>query len=190
MPTGAGTLRRQVSSSTRGFLYSRWVARRTAAMTMIVLYACILWVMFGKSSDGYLLEALILAACGGIAAIYMIISRHPVTRLHIGPDGISAPFGTIRHVKWRDIDKAVYVPKHHILWYPQEWLVFQLKPGTTGILRIPMPRKIEQWILDRLGVRFPLHALGNPSQDVLESVECFMPVLQADGSQEDKSALP
>ena len=188
MPTGAGILR-QASYSTRCFLYNRWVARRTAAMTMIVLYLCLIWVILGQDGASYPLRALVIIACALFAAIFMVISRHPITRLRVGPDGLTAPFGLMRRIKWQDIESAHYVPKRPLLWYAQEWLHVRLKPGTTGVLRIPLPRNLEEWVLEKVGVHVPLHALHDPSGEVLASIERFMPVLQTDLAPES-TAVP
>ena len=154
------------------------------------MWIAALWIIMGRSGPGYYLEAIVLAACGGMAALFLIISRHPITRLKVGPDGITSPFGLMRRIRWHDIEKAQYILKRPIFWYEQEWLHIQLKPGTIGVLRFPMPAKLELWLLDRIGVFVPLHALADPSGEVLASIECFMPVVQTDLAAESGTAFP
>lgn len=165
------------TSATHRFRYSRWVARRTAALTLVVLYGTLVAVIFGRH-DGVigLAEAMIVAACAGIAALYMVIARHPVTRLTVGPEGIASPLGLMRRIAWHQIEGARYAQRAPVFWYGQEWLHLDLKPGTSGLLRLPLPEGIEARLLERTGISIPLHRLRDPSGVVLGSVERFMPV--------------
>jgi hypothetical protein len=168
-------------STTHRFLYNRWMARRTVAMAMILLYPTLIAMIFGNPGPILaLFEGLVLGVCLVVATVFMIISRHPVTRLTVGPDGLTSPFGLLRSIAWHEIERAHYVPRRPVFWHAQEWLYLELRPRTSGVLRLPLPSWIEAWFLSRLGVRVPLHALRDPSGEVLASIERFVSVIQTD----------
>lgn len=176
MPTDLDTTTLQ----THRFLYNRWAARRTAAFTMVILYAFLLWVILGQGGRlSSWLELVVIVTAAVVALVYLVLSRHHITRLCVGPDGIWSPYGMLRQIAWHEIESARYMAKRPLFLPSREWLHLTLKPGTGPLARIPLPSALENWI-GHAGVRIPLHVLRAPSGEVLASVERFMPVAETD----------
>ena len=164
---------------THRFRYSRWAARRTAAVMMIILYAFLIWPLVGEGDhQNSWMEVLIIATAALVALVYVIISRHPITRLTVGPDGLAAPYGILRQVKWHEIESAKYTQKRPLFLPAREWLVLSLKPEAAPLSRLPVPPVIENWLIQNAGLRIPLHMLRAPSGEVISSIERFMPVVE------------
>lgn len=171
----------QSKHQTHRFLYSRWVARRTAAVTMVIFYAILLYVLTGHEQRvstwiaGPLVGIVFLTALG-----FLIISRHPITRLTVGPGGISTPFGLQRRVGWGEIETISFVSRHPLFLPQREWLIVSLKPGAPPLSRIPLPGAVQQWLHPKDTMRIPLHVLRAKSNDVIFSVERFVQVTEID----------
>lgn len=179
----------QTSSRTHKFRYSRWAARRTAALTMVVLYSFLLWLILGQDGQpGNWLQLLLIIGTAAVAFVFLVISRHPVTRLCVGPEGIFIPYGILRQIGWHEIEIADYTVKRPMFFGPREWLELSLKPDAAPLLRVPFPMIIEKWLIGRT-IRIPLHVLRSPSGEVLSSVERFMPVVETD-LQTDQATIP
>ena len=171
----------QSNFRTHRFRYSRWAARRTAAFMMIILYAFLIWPLFSRGSGlNSWMEVIVIAIATIVALVYVIISRHPITRLLVGPDGLHAPYGLLRQVGWHEIDSAEYIQKRPLFLPPREWLVLSLKPEAGPLSRLPVPARVENWLIRKAGLRIPLHMLRAPSGEVLSSIERFMPVVEMD----------
>ena len=162
------------------FRYSRWVARRSAAVAMIAFYALMVWVLMGWGDVNNFLEVAVLVTAAIPALVYIILSRHALTRLVVSPDGINAPYGILRQIGWNEIDTARYMPKRPLFLPPREWLLLTLKSDVAPLNRIPLPANIEKWLFTRSDIRIPLHVLSAPSGEVLSSIERFMPVVEMD----------
>ncbi len=168
------------TGETHRFVSNRWAARRAAAAMMVVLYAIILWIVLGKESDlSSWFEFTIISFIAALALVFLIISRHPITRLRVGPDGVSVPFGILRQVAWHEIQDAHYILKRPLILPPREWMHLTLKPKGTTISRVPLPAGVQNW-LRRVGIWIPLHLLRDPSGEILSSIERFMPVTESD----------
>ncbi len=177
MPTDS----EQSNFRTDRFLYSRWAARRTAAFMMIILYAFLIWPLVGQGGRlNSWMEVLVIATAAIFALVYVIISRHPITRLLVGPDGLHAPYGILRQVGWHEIESVEYIHRRPLFLPPREWLVLSLKPQSAPLSRLPVPANFESWLIRNAGLRIPLHKLRAPSGEVLSSIERFMPVVDMD----------
>ena len=165
---------------THRFLYNRWAARRTAAFMMIVLYVVLIWIILGQGSSlNSWLEFFVIGSAAAFALVFIVISRHPITRLLVCPEGISAPYGILRQIAWHEIEAARYIPKRPLLLAPREWIHLQLKPNVSNLSRLPLPPLFDKW-LARTGVWIPMHLLRAPSGEILSSVERFMTVIETD----------
>jgi hypothetical protein len=149
---------------------------------MIVLYAVLLWIIFGNGHEslfGWVELALVLSAAA-VSVVFIILSRHSFPLLRVGPDGLEFPLRPYRRIEWHEIERALYIPHRPLFWSAREWLQIELRPDSSGPFPIPFFGRLRRWFMPNATLRVPLHVLRAPSGDVLSSVERFMQVVETD----------
>lgn len=161
---------------THHFRYCKGFARRSAALPLIILYAILVWQLFGTDILPGWVAAAIITVTATIALVWIVLSRHPATRLSVGPDGFAFPVGLTRRIGWSEINRITYSSRPSVV-HSRDWLVIEIKDDAPARYTLPfLPHAITALPQSR-AVRVPLHALASSSGDVLASVERFMPVI-------------
>ena len=157
---------------------------------MLVLYGFLLWLLFGQAARlNNFFEFVVVVVAAAVALIYVILSRHPITRLRIGPKGISAPYGIIRRIAWDEVDRVEYQDLRSIMFPRRDVLVVSFKPGIPQVAKVPLPEFAEDW-LHRRGLRVPLNVLRDPLAEVLNTVEQYAHGLETDLQSEAVNVGP
>jgi len=191
MPTDAVTWPEMHATETHSFRHSRWAARRIASVAMIVLYSGLIWVIFGNGTGAVpdWIEVALLASAALFATIFLILSRHPVSLLRVGPDGLEFPFKIYQKIEWHEVERASYVPYGSPAWSAHEWLRIELRPGRARHFSPSLAGFFRRWFTPRSRLYVPLHDLRAPSGDVLSSVERFVPVVESEPSMQETERL-
>lgn len=168
------------NQQTHQFVYNRWAARRIAGVTMVVFYCFLLLLMLGRNAPfNNVLEMIVVMIAAAVALVYIVIARHPVTRLSVGPDGISVPFGLLRPIKWDEVEKIEFVDQSSAFFPTRELLIVSFRQGIPSVARLPLPSWLDEK-LHHVGLRVPLHMLRAQSTEVRTAIEAYMPVVQTD----------
>ena len=167
-------------SRTHRFAYNRWAARRTAALMMIILYSFLLWLILGQQSRlNSWFELVVVVAAAAVALVYVILANYPVTRLSVGPAGVSIPYGLARDVDWSEIEKVEYVAKQSPLMSPRHYLVFFVTNEAPPLARLSLPEVAEKWLYGKR-ITVPLHILRAEPTEVISAVNAYQHVIETD----------
>lgn len=114
--------------------------------------------------------ALAVGGMATLAGVFAWLWRFPPVVLRIGPEGMFLPFGFRRPLPWNDMSQVRVEAGRGVLFSRRRWLVVTPKPGVIPDFRLPGPRRLEQWRLQRFGLRIPLGSLDAPPDEVLEAI--------------------
>lgn len=155
---------------------SRDIALLTAGLLAVTVVAIAVGPGFDASSADLWKAGLAIGGLVLMLSIFTVLFLRPPVILRVGPEGLQLPLGFAQPIAWRDIRRVRRPPGTRTLWERRSWIVVELRDGVVPNYRFSAPVWLELWYLRRFGLRIPLHALGDPPDVVVASIERFFPV--------------
>ena len=146
-----------------------------------LLVAALIGITYGADLSRWwelTMAVVAISSLGLMVALFIYLYRRPPVQLRVGPDGLQLPIGFTAPLAWRDIHRIRYLGERKFLLEKQAWLIADPAPGVLPKYRLSGPKKIESWLMRKIGIRIPLHMLAAEPETVIQSIERFQPVIR------------
>ena len=115
----------------------------------------------------------------GALGLYWCLKRTPA--IVIDAQGVRSPFFSGWNVRWDEVETAA-LERRRVRYFVWKTLVMRVRDPDAVVRRLPPKRRRGKRAarlrahLERDGVRFALHYLDTPRDDILAAVERYVPV--------------